>query len=251
MSTEQQYPQEKLVIAVTQVMAAIQAVEKTGVNKAQGYRYASDADVLGALQPVMAKHGLALIPTSIEANTLEAGQSRQGNPIFRTDVRVTYLLTHTSGGSIPVASAGSGTDSLDKGLYKAMTGALKYALCQTFLIPRLDDAEGGSQPEIHKTHASAAREAQALRERMKISQSRDGKRFLSNWQEFVTDGLLTLIPIGARCGEPVSSLSTGEILDLNTMVLGALGGPLPEDKRTALQALSAAIASEIAKREAA
>lgn len=237
--------QDALIAAVCEVMREVKEVEKTGYNEKQNYHFASDADILSAVQPAMAKHGLALIPGPVEATTVEAGQSRSGNTVFRTDVRVTYRLCHSSGTSVEVQSCGSGSDNADKGIYKAMTGALKYALCQIFLIPRLMDAERHDAPDVQRrSFASEARErARAEAEdRRLIATSKDGKRFLTNWGEFVKDGLLTLVPIGARCGEPISALSAAEVENYDSLLRTALAGEVPADKRPALEAFQAALA---------
>ena len=49
-----------------------------------------------------------------------------------------------------VAVAGEGADAGDKAPYKAMTGALKYALLQSFLLSTGDD------PEDERTNSRAA-----------------------------------------------------------------------------------------------
>ena len=53
-----------LATAICQVMAAVRYIPETGENKFHKYKYASDEDLLGALQPAMAAAGLALVPTS-------------------------------------------------------------------------------------------------------------------------------------------------------------------------------------------
>jgi hypothetical protein len=131
-----------LAAAVANVMADVPYVLQTGRNDHQRYSYASDADLIGALQPAMARHGLALMVTGVEV--LEAaniGKTKSGGERIRHDIRVTYTLVHSSGAWIRVQSAGSGVDHEDKGVYKALTGAYKYALRQTFSIPTGDDAE--------------------------------------------------------------------------------------------------------------
>jgi hypothetical protein len=47
-----------------------------------------------------------------------------------------------SGEKVRGACIGSGSDSQDKGPYKAITGAIKYLMTTTFLIPTGDDPEG-------------------------------------------------------------------------------------------------------------
>ena len=50
--------------------------------------------------------------------------------------------------------SGSGTDTVDKGLYKAITGGIKYVLNTNFLIPTGDD------PEITMTMKTATQAAE-------------------------------------------------------------------------------------------
>ena len=122
---------KNLASAVCAVMKDVRHVTKTGRNDHHKYNYASDADLLIALQPAMAVHGLILLPADV-------AWSNSGD---RVDLIMTYELCHTSGESRRVQAAGSGIDKQDKAAYKAQTGCLKYALRQAFLIPTGDDAE--------------------------------------------------------------------------------------------------------------
>lgn len=128
--------------AVCAVMADVKNVEKTGQNDFHRYAYASEADLLRALQPAMAQHGLMMAPVKIDVSYVEE-TGKQGDQV-RCDAVVTYRLQHTSGESIEVVALGQGSDKADKAAYKAMTGALKYALRQTFLIPTGDDPDKGA-----------------------------------------------------------------------------------------------------------
>jgi hypothetical protein len=134
-------PTGKLAGAVCAVMMAVRFIPETGVNQFHKYKYASDEDLLSALQPAMAEHGLALVPSGIDIRTVEHSPDRKGSPQWRTELVVTYDLLHISGESARVQAPGSGIDGEDKGAYKAMTGALKYALRHLFLVPTGDDAE--------------------------------------------------------------------------------------------------------------
>lgn len=120
-----------LAAAVCAVMSEVGHVQKTGRNDHHKYSYASDADLLRALQPAMAKHGLMMAPVQV-------AWSNDGD---RVDLIATYELRHASGESMQIQTAGSGIDKQDKAAYKAQTGCLKYALRQAFLIPTGDDAE--------------------------------------------------------------------------------------------------------------
>ena len=136
---------KNLAKAICEVMAAASHVQKTGQNSYHGYNYASDADLLRVIQPAMAKAGLAMVPAQI-AQTEKALDKGK----VQTDVHLQYLLVHTSGETLTVQAIGRGIDKEDKGPYKAMTGALKYALRQTFLVPTGDD------PEVHSQVHEAA-----------------------------------------------------------------------------------------------
>jgi hypothetical protein len=129
--------QSALVEAVCAVMGEVGYVRGTGRNTQQGYGYTSDADLLRALQPLMAKHGLMLCPSGVSLNHY----ARPNAKGMLADLVVTYTLRHTSGEAVRIEAPGCGFDSLDKGPYKAMTGAYKYALRQLFAIPTGDDAE--------------------------------------------------------------------------------------------------------------
>ncbi len=130
-----------LTAAICAVMTSVRNVEKGGRNSFHGYDYASEADFLRAIQPAMAANGLAMIPVVV-AFTREPGPpTGKGRAQWVTSGVVTYELRHTSGESVTVQAPASGIDGEDKGAYKAMTGALKYALRQVFLIPTGDDPE--------------------------------------------------------------------------------------------------------------
>jgi hypothetical protein len=134
------YPAQ-IATALHAVMAAVSFVHKSGTNDFHKYKYAGEADFLRAVRPAMIEHGLMLIP-SVEEIT---GPDDNGN----TTVKVAYTLLHKSGEVWPekIYGAGCGNDRNtkggigDKGIYKAITGANKYALYKLFQIETGDDPE--------------------------------------------------------------------------------------------------------------
>lgn len=141
---------DALAVAVAKVMQRVRYIKQTGFNKFHGYRYASHEDILSAVQKEMAAEGLMLAPSDMVVTTTQHTDNARGKPQWRTDVIVTYTLRHESGATQRVMSAGCGIDGEDKGVYKALTGAHKYALTELFLIPTgdKDDPEfDGAQPE--------------------------------------------------------------------------------------------------------
>jgi hypothetical protein len=139
--------------AICAVMKDCKGIKETGYNKHANYKYASDADILRVVQPSMATHGLALTIDDIDIEHRSLG----GKMAQWCVAKVTYRLTHTSGEHLTVVAIGSGADNVDKGPYKALTGALKYALRAIFLLPTGQDPDqwGGndrkpSEPEKPK-----------------------------------------------------------------------------------------------------
>lgn len=171
----QQQPTEtpsSLAAAVCQVMQEVTHVQKTGRNGFHKYTYASDADLLAALQPAMSKAGLCLLPVLVTPTTVEHASDRKGKTQYRTDLVVTYRLQHVSGESIDLQAPGCGIDGEDKGAYKAMTGALKYVLRHTFLVPTGDDPER-DQGERRADRESSSQ--QALRPPQRPQQPQQGQ----------------------------------------------------------------------------
>ena len=134
--------------AIIQVMDEVNNIEKTTTvgSGSYGYKAVSDSLVRNELKKSMAKHGLAIVPTSVQATTKtdrweEGGKIKQS--IF-TDAHTTYTLLHISGEQIELAGYGQGVDTQDKGAGKATTYALKNVLLDTFLIIKGDDMDTDS-----------------------------------------------------------------------------------------------------------
>ena len=128
---------------VIAVMKEVGYVQKGSRNEFQGYKYASEADAIAALRPALINHGLFLIP-SVESVNMDEYAC--------VNVTMIYRLFDEEGNFITFRAAGSGTDKNskgvgDKGIYKALTGASKYALLKTFLMETGDDPEVATEQE--------------------------------------------------------------------------------------------------------
>ena len=130
----------QLIAAICAVMLDVPAVGASSTNTHQRYKYTSDAELLCALQPSMARHGLAIVPMQSAPTVVERSTS-SGKGGVRIDLVQTYRICHSSGQWMTAEVMGCGTDTQDKAPYKAMTGAFKYILRQTFAVPTGDDAE--------------------------------------------------------------------------------------------------------------
>lgn len=134
MNTDIEAPTPSLLaMSIAEVIAATDAVAKTGRNNHQGYAYATEADLIQTVRAEMASRGLVMLATHEEVTELRQGLYQ---------VAVTWTLIHApSGQSLTIMSHGHGQDKQDKAVYKARTGAMKYALRNTFLLPTYDDPE--------------------------------------------------------------------------------------------------------------
>jgi hypothetical protein len=118
-------------------------VQKKGRNKEQGYNYAQEADFLELIKPLLIANGILPIP-SYEVIGNEQVQTQSGKPANLVTVLLTLSLHDVMGTSneqVVITSIGQGRDPQDKACYKAMTGAMKYALAKAFLVPTGDDPE--------------------------------------------------------------------------------------------------------------
>lgn len=131
--------------AVYKAIAAVQGdLAKVGIAKAnrnsqQGYNFRGIDDVYAALSPLLAKHGLCVIPRVIDRAMLEKTTSK-GNPLFYVTVHAEFDFVSAEDGSKHTAATyGEAMDSGDKATNKAMSAAYKYAAFMTFAIPTEGD----------------------------------------------------------------------------------------------------------------
>jgi len=139
---------------LSEILKAVGYIEKTGTNASQGYKYVQAAAVADKIRDEFAKRSLTMLPSNIDVT--ESGLTPSGKQALVT-LRVTWQITDGETGEfVTFQSVGSGSDSTDKAVYKAMTGALKYALLLGFLIPTGDDPEN-EKPSNDAVVASAAK----------------------------------------------------------------------------------------------
>lgn len=133
--------------AISSCMAEIGAVEKGQRNKQQGFMYRGIDDVMKALQPLLVKNKIFIVPEVLE-KTREERKARSGGNLISTIMRVKYTFYADDGSSVSATVVGEGMDSGDKSANKAMSVALKYAILQVFCIPteENDDPDADTPP---------------------------------------------------------------------------------------------------------
>lgn len=129
---------------LAEVMGEVERVEKRGRNAFHGYDYATEADIAAAVRNGLASRNVAIVPSCDPANIrMERLVKANGEPKgFLTLLPCTFTLVDgDSNETMACPWVGAGEDASDKGIYKAMTGALKYFMLKLFLIPTGDDPE--------------------------------------------------------------------------------------------------------------
>ena len=104
------------------------------------YRAISEEKVTTTIRKSLITHGIVIVPVKQE-------HSKDG---VLTTVDVTYRIQNIENENdyIEAVSSGTGVDTQDKGVGKAMTYAYKYLLLRTFAIPTGEDPEKESSAEL-------------------------------------------------------------------------------------------------------
>lgn len=144
-------PRRSLASKIAEVMALVQRVAKNGYNAQQNYRYATDADIMDCVRDAMAQRHVVLYPDMKDLKW-ENYETKSGGRQRLCTLTIRYTLEDGETGEKREFDIFSqGQDSGDKAVYKAMTGATKFALQKLFLIPTGDDPENdGKKKEANK-----------------------------------------------------------------------------------------------------
>lgn len=127
-----------LVNKILNVMTKIGPIIKDKTNEEKGFEYASLASIILKAREAMIEEKIIMLPYKVEQIV------QKGNDIT---ISMIYRFFDTDVGDdgkneyIDVNIAGEGCDKEGWAIYKALSGAYKYAITQTFAIPTLDDAE--------------------------------------------------------------------------------------------------------------
>jgi hypothetical protein len=144
-------PRAALFQKVLLVYEQVRYIQKDKRNNFHGYNYASEAAIKSQLHEAFLANGLILLPPEIlslhDGEPSAAKEGKEGKN-FLTTIQVRFAIADTATGETMTGTTyGRGSDSSDKGIYKALTGALKYWLTTTFLIATGDDPEQDAEQE--------------------------------------------------------------------------------------------------------
>jgi len=133
------------------VQKDIEKMNKDGYNQNNKYNYLSETQITEKMKELLDKNKVVFNYSSKTIKTTPYN-SKNGSTMFLVEVEVPYKFYDVESGEfLEGIATGHGADMGDKGVYKAITGAVKYIYMKTFNIPTGDDAEKDS-PELTTTY---------------------------------------------------------------------------------------------------
>lgn len=145
MSDTIENPQKNLMKKLVDITSTIDRIPKNGHNDFHHYDYALESDIKDVVRKEMTERGLQIIPNELSRTITQISAKNGSQQLVSLEVEYT-IFDAESGESVKMKGYGDGQDSGDKAVYKAKTGALKYALTTLFMIPTGDDPERPLQP---------------------------------------------------------------------------------------------------------
>lgn len=155
-----------LAAKMARVMMRTSAIPKSGRNDFHRYDYATETDIVQEIRGAMAEEGIAIFPSVVEHSVEGSGKQQ----VSTVTLEIT-LVCADSGQERTVRWVGQGADSGDKGYYKAYTGAMKYFLLKTFLLPTGDDPERDTRQQGQDRKSSRGRAPQRRQDGQRRSSS--------------------------------------------------------------------------------
>jgi hypothetical protein len=157
-------------------MMQVKYIPKNGYNEFNRYKYATEADVNEKVREELAKRNIIMIP-SVKSHQIREHVNRKGNTEYIATVEVEFtFMDGDTGETISFTTYGEGQDAGDKGTYKAITGAQKYALMKAFMIPTGDDPEADRGVDERNAQNDTSDEERELERQTKLN------HVLAKWQ---------------------------------------------------------------------
>lgn len=119
-------------------------LKKDGVNSKMGYKYVSERKIKEHINPLFKKHGVIFKVDAVNPQIIPIGE--KGRVLTTVEVKYSFILADNPEEKLVGSFIGQGADNGDKGIYKAITGAIKYIIMSLFLIPTGDDPENDEEP---------------------------------------------------------------------------------------------------------
>ena len=156
-------------LAITQEIATVAKNLNVDSGKVK-YKAVGEADVLAAVKPIEAKHGVYSYPVSrkvIDSGTMVSvseynGNKKETNKLFmRIETVYRFVNTEKPDEFIDITTYGDGVDTQDKAPGKAMTYSDKYALLKAYKIQTGDDPDQDASEPLKQLEMSKIGKARA------------------------------------------------------------------------------------------
>lgn len=135
--------------SIANVMKKVKAIDKTRKNQQQGFMFRGIDDVMNELHTLFAEEGVFILPKVQSFDVSEKVTEKfdtytkqmKRSILYYTRATIEFHFTAKDGSEVVTINVGEAMDSGDKGMNKAMSVALKYALMQMLLIPTAEDKD--------------------------------------------------------------------------------------------------------------
>lgn len=135
-----------------------------GGDQGVAYAYRGIDQIAAQVQPLLAKHGVVIVPTSTASTVKEITVNNR--PWTDTFIRIEWLVAGPNGSTLTACSEGQGRDNSDKGINKATTSAFKNLLLRLLCIGDPTDDTDGHTHEADVAPAAPDKKVVALYERV-------------------------------------------------------------------------------------
>jgi len=241
-----------LVIRLWHMQTELGRVAKEGTNESQRYKYLRQTDIVARITELAAKYRVLIIfRQKVDATTITSLMSANNKAMTGTSVVQRYDVLNIDNpedrlsallGDGELYSQGYSADSGDKSLYKAKTGANKYALTDTFMVSSGDDAEaagladerepgqrGRNRPNPAEGDGGRASEAQ-----VRAWSNRRKSRRIPATLAIPSIGKALGMAINLKPGDVADFLRSLSARDMSKVLdeLNALPTPPPAEKQT-------------------
>lgn len=221
-------------INAVQAALAVEGISKSRKNEQQGYKFRGIDEVYNALSPLLAKHGLCILPRCTERTVVERTNAK-GTALFYVTVRAEFdFVASEDGSKHTVTTYGEAMDSGDKATNKAMSAAYKYAAMQAFSIP----TEGDNDADATTHEVQAKKPANVAHSGPAIAFSEltpDWQAWVKEWARDVANTFEGAGPAAAQA--LIEETQSKEQLDPSHVA--AMWSLLPSKTRSALKAVTA------------
>lgn len=175
--------EKKIYKAIPAIMEEIGHIGKDKKNQQQGFMFRGIDQVMNTMKPLLAKHGVFIVPEILETNR-EERLTKSGGTLIYTIHKMKFHFIADDASWVAATVVGEGMDSADKSSNKAMAVAFKYACFQVFCIPTEEMAK--DDPDNYTVEASKPSDAQLKTYIDNCETVEDFKTMKANWGVYIS-----------------------------------------------------------------